>query len=140
MSSSSDSPVVNGDSSAANSGPTKGKNHATTNGVATVPNGLIRRSNRRQKVRGEKEIIVSSDMLLRDLKVKVSSGCGSFHPGSTKRTGVLLGVLGTCEILVYVHVVLVQNYVLLPFIWIFRLPVRFCLGTCKSGQIGTPAG
>ena len=74
VSSSSDSPaVVNGDSSAAatSSGPLKGKHHVP-NGVA-VPNGLIRRSNRRQKVRGEKEIIVSSDMLLRDLKVKVGS-------------------------------------------------------------------
>lgn len=30
----------------------------------------VRRSNRRQKVRGEKQITVSSDMLLRDLKVK----------------------------------------------------------------------
>jgi hypothetical protein len=32
---------------------------------------LVRRSNRRQKVRGEKEIVVNSGMLLRDLKVKV---------------------------------------------------------------------
>ena len=78
MSSSSDSTpaaVVNGDSSAAatsSGGPVKGKNHITPNGVTVVPNGgLIRRSNRRQKVRGEKEVIVSSDMLLRDLKVKV---------------------------------------------------------------------
>ena len=64
---------MNGDSSTASapSGPMKGKQHVP-NGVA-VPNGLIRRSNRRQKVRGEKEIIVSSDMLLRDLKVKVRS-------------------------------------------------------------------
>lgn len=31
----------------------------------------VRRSNRRQKVRGEKEISVSSDMLLKDLKVKI---------------------------------------------------------------------
>ena len=34
-------------------------------------NDQIRRSNRRQKVRGEKEFIVDSNMLLRDLKVKV---------------------------------------------------------------------
>ena len=33
---------------------------------------FVRRSNRRQKVRGEKEIKVRSDMLLRDLKVQVS--------------------------------------------------------------------
>lgn len=32
---------------------------------------FLRRSNRRQKVRGEREFTVSSDMLLRDLKVKV---------------------------------------------------------------------
>ena len=32
---------------------------------------FVRRSNRRQKVRGERELTVSSDMLLRDLKVKV---------------------------------------------------------------------
>jgi hypothetical protein len=48
-----------------------GKKQPPNGGV--VNNGLIRRSNRRQKVRGEREreIIVSSDMLLRDLKVKV---------------------------------------------------------------------
>jgi len=72
VSSSSDSPsVANGDSSSAasSSGPLKGRPHVP-NGVA-VPNGLIRRSNRRQKVRGEKEIIVSSDMLLRELRVKI---------------------------------------------------------------------
>ena len=33
---------------------------------------FVRRSNRRQKVRGERELTVSSDMLLRDLKVKVN--------------------------------------------------------------------
>ena len=74
VSSSSDPPsVVNGGSSSASSssGPLKGRPHVP-NGVA-VPNGLIRRSNRRQKVRGEKEIIVSSDMLLRELRVKVGS-------------------------------------------------------------------
>ena len=78
MSSSSDSPsVMNGVSSSAasSSGPTKGRPHVP-NGVA-VPNGLIRRSNRRQKVRGEKEIIVSSDMLLRELRVKVGSFLGA---------------------------------------------------------------
>ena len=32
---------------------------------------FVRRSNRRQKVRGEREFTVSSDMLLRDFKVKV---------------------------------------------------------------------
>ncbi len=32
---------------------------------------FVRRSNRRQKVRGEREFIVSSDMKLKDLKVKV---------------------------------------------------------------------
>ena len=45
---------------------------ATTSGnVATAD--FVRRSNRKQKVRGEKEFLVSSDMLLRDLKVKVGS-------------------------------------------------------------------
>ncbi len=34
-------------------------------------NDFVRRSNRRQKVRGEREFTVSSDMLLRDFKVKV---------------------------------------------------------------------
>merc|ERR1711981_105782 len=34
-------------------------------------NDQLRRSNRRQKVRGEKEYIVDSNMLLRDLKVKI---------------------------------------------------------------------
>ena len=38
-----------------------------------IPSELKRRSNRRQKVRGEKEFFVSSDMLLRDFKVKVNS-------------------------------------------------------------------
>jgi len=37
----------------------------------TIPSELIRRSNRRQKVRGEKEFFVNSDMLLRDFKVKI---------------------------------------------------------------------
>ena len=37
----------------------------------TYMNDQLRRSNRRQKVRGEKEYIVDSTMLLRDLKVKV---------------------------------------------------------------------
>jgi hypothetical protein len=38
-------------------------------------NDQLRRSNRRQKVRGEKEYIVDSTMLLRDLKVKVIIKC-----------------------------------------------------------------
>ena len=41
-----------------------------------IPSELKRRSNRRQKVRGEKEFFVSSDMLLRDFKVKVSHSHG----------------------------------------------------------------
>lgn len=41
------------------------------NGNGVVLNGNVRRSNRRQKVRGEREFTVSSDMLLRDFKVKV---------------------------------------------------------------------
>ena len=32
---------------------------------------FVRRSSRRQKVRGEREFIVNSDMMLRDFKVKV---------------------------------------------------------------------
>ena len=36
-------------------------------------NDQLRRSNRRQKARGEKEYLVDSTMLLRDLKVKVIS-------------------------------------------------------------------
>ena len=48
-----------------------------TNGSNCMSNGIhcssefVRRSNRRQKVRGEREFIVSSTMLLRDFKVKV---------------------------------------------------------------------
>jgi hypothetical protein len=34
---------------------------------------FVRRSNRRQKVRGEREFTVSSDMLLRDFKIKVTT-------------------------------------------------------------------
>ena len=34
---------------------------------------FVRRSSRRQKVRGEREFIVNSDMMLRDFKVKVMS-------------------------------------------------------------------
>ena len=34
--------------------------------------GNVRRSSRRVKPRGEREFLVSSDMLLRDLKVMVS--------------------------------------------------------------------
>ena len=33
---------------------------------------FVRRSSRRQKVRGEREFIVNSDMMLRDFKVKVN--------------------------------------------------------------------
>ena len=33
----------------------------------------VRRSSRRVKVRGEREFIVNSDMMLRDFKVKVST-------------------------------------------------------------------
>ena len=72
-----------------NGGMVNGNGHApdkkassTPNGVSAAaaasaaptptPNGLlIRRSNRRQKVRGEKEILVSSDMKLQELKIKV---------------------------------------------------------------------
>ena len=39
--------------------------------ATTILNDQLRRSNRRQKVRGEKEYFVDSTMLLRDLKVKV---------------------------------------------------------------------
>ncbi len=38
---------------------------------ALLNGGDVRRSNRRQRVRGDREIVVSSDMKLRDLKVKV---------------------------------------------------------------------
>ena len=52
------------------------KRFKTGNGQHFIPNNspcsdFVRRSNRRQKVRGERELTVSSDMLLRDLKVKV---------------------------------------------------------------------
>ena len=41
-------------------------------GKATAMSGdYLRRSSRRVKVRGEREFIVNSDMLLRDFKVKV---------------------------------------------------------------------
>ena len=43
-----------------------GKGNSTTSVIDP-----LRRSNRRQKVRGEKEYFVDSTMLLRDLKVKV---------------------------------------------------------------------
>ena len=36
---------------------------------------FVRRSSRRQKVRGEREFIVNSDMMLRDFKVKVNIKC-----------------------------------------------------------------
>ena len=61
----------------------------TSSNVATVSSGnagkmstadFVRRSNRKQKIRGEKEFHVSSDMLLRDLKVKVNS-VGQFVAG-----------------------------------------------------------
>ena len=42
--------------------------HCVTNGTCS---DFVRRSNRRQKVRGEREFTVSSTTLLRDLKVKV---------------------------------------------------------------------
>ena len=35
----------------------------------------VRRSSRRVKVRGEREFIVNSDMMLRDFKVKVNIKC-----------------------------------------------------------------
>jgi len=51
------------------------KRFKTSNGHYIQTNShnadMIRRSNRRQKVRGERELTVSSDMLLRDLKVKI---------------------------------------------------------------------
>ena len=37
---------------------------------------VVRRSNRRVKVRGEREFMVHSDMLLRDFKVKVRTYFG----------------------------------------------------------------
>ena len=60
---------VNGISSSA------GKRFKTNNGhfisTGSPCSDFVRRSNRRQKVRGERELTISSDMLLRDLKVKV---------------------------------------------------------------------
>ena len=52
------------------------KRFKTGNGQHFIPNNspccdFVRRSKRKQKVRGERELTVSSDMLLRDLKVKV---------------------------------------------------------------------
>lgn len=43
--------------------------HCVTNGSCSAD--FVRRSNRRQKVRGEREFTVSSTTLLRDLKVKI---------------------------------------------------------------------
>ena len=52
-----------------------GKRFKTNNGhfiqSSSPCSDFVRRSNRRQKVRGERELTISSDMLLRDLKVKV---------------------------------------------------------------------
>ena len=42
------------------------------NCITNCSSEFVRRSNRRQKVRGEREFIVSSTMLLRDFKVKAS--------------------------------------------------------------------
>ena len=36
-----------------------------------LANDIVRRSSRRVKVRGEREFMVDSDMMLRDFKVKV---------------------------------------------------------------------
>ena len=69
--------VMNGHTSPAAGG---GGRKFRTNGHSSASNGhyhhsnnadFVRRSNRRQKVRGEREFTVSSDMLLRDFKVKV---------------------------------------------------------------------
>ena len=50
-----------------------GRKNGLSNGHYHSNNSdFVRRSNRRQKVRGEKEFSVSSDMLLRDFKVKVN--------------------------------------------------------------------
>mgnify|MGYP001306580250 CR=1 FL=1 len=46
--------------------------HCVTNGSCSAAD-FVRRSNRRQKVRGEREFTVSSTTLLRDLKVKVKN-------------------------------------------------------------------
>ena len=43
-------------------------------GKKQMESDFVRRSSRRQKVRGEREFIVNSDMMLRDFKVKVISG------------------------------------------------------------------
>ena len=40
-------------------------------GKKQMESDFVRRSSRRQKVRGEREFIVNSDMMLRDFKVKV---------------------------------------------------------------------
>jgi hypothetical protein len=40
--------------------------------IGVLAESAVRRSTRRKRVRGEKEFIVDSDTLLRDLKVKVS--------------------------------------------------------------------
>ena len=48
--------------------------HCVTNGSCSASAAdFVRRSNRRQKVRGEREFTVSSTTLLRDLKVKVKN-------------------------------------------------------------------
>ena len=41
-------------------------------GKKQMEGDFLRRSSRRQKVRGEREFIVNSDMMLRDFKVKVN--------------------------------------------------------------------
>jgi hypothetical protein len=41
--------------------------------IGVLAESAVRRSTRRKRVRGEKEFIVDSDTLLRDLKVKVSN-------------------------------------------------------------------
>ncbi len=58
--------IMNGNSNGVSPG-------ASTNGHANPGSDFVRRSNRRQKVRGEREFTISSDMLLRDLKVKVGN-------------------------------------------------------------------
>ena len=40
-------------------------------GAKMLANDIVRRSSRRVKVRGEREFMVDSDMMLRDFKVKV---------------------------------------------------------------------
>ena len=44
-----------------------------------IESDFVRRSSRRQKVRGEREFIVNSDMMLRDFKVKVNIHLISFY-------------------------------------------------------------